>query len=169
MQQCRFEFLFCSVKKRLLFFLGFFRIDTLLTRSFIMNAGFSGMQPGQVRVTHANNDRNKQIYMVAEQVWGLKADKLSQARFDEIRAVRDYGLEKKYGPVTVQAIEGTLMVFLDRDAIGKSRSPCSLDTCMVNTAALRCARCRSAIYCCKDHQRADWGRHKIECVQSGAR
>ena len=128
-----------------------------------MNAGLSGMQPGQVHVTHADNDQNKQIYMVAEQVWGVKADQLSRARFEEIRAVRDYSLEKNYGPVTVQGIGGTLMVFLDREAVGKSRSACSLDTCMVNTATLRCARCRAAIYCCKEHQRADWSRHKIEC------
>jgi hypothetical protein len=33
-------------------------------------------------------------------------------------------------------------------------------------ATARCGRCYRVVYCCKEHQRADWGRHKLTCVQT---
>ncbi len=49
-------------------------------------------------------------------------------------------------------------------------SMCALAGCSAATRAgagdkrlLRCARCRTAAYCCEAHQRSDWGRHKREC------
>ena len=32
----------------------------------------------------------------------------------------------------------------------------------------RCAGCQSIMYCCAEHQRADWKRHKPECLRERA-
>jgi hypothetical protein len=31
-------------------------------------------------------------------------------------------------------------------------------------ASLRCSRCKSTWYCCKEHQRMHWREHKITCI-----
>jgi hypothetical protein len=41
-------------------------------------------------------------------------------------------------------------------------SACTFDGCS-NSASLRCSRCKLAYYCCGDHQKSDWRRHKSEC------
>jgi len=33
-------------------------------------------------------------------------------------------------------------------------------------ANLKCSKCRTTYYCCKDHQIQDWGRHKVMCQDS---
>lgn len=37
------------------------------------------------------------------------------------------------------------------------------ELCGVSENLSRCARCRVAFYCCKDHQKQDWKRHKVTC------
>lgn len=41
---------------------------------------------------------------------------------------------------------------------------CSCAYCGKVNNLLRCARCRSAYYCCKEHQTQDWKKHKLHCV-----
>jgi len=38
--------------------------------------------------------------------------------------------------------------------------------CTKTTELQRCSRCKSATYCSKEHQAADWPRHKRECTQA---
>ena len=44
---------------------------------------------------------------------------------------------------------------------------CALASCGVKEAHPQhfksCAACRGPVYCCKEHQTADWPRHKAEC------
>lgn len=35
--------------------------------------------------------------------------------------------------------------------------------CGSSNGVLRCGRCKAVGYCGKEHQRADWGRHKAGC------
>nr|XP_012804465.2 egl nine homolog 1 [Jaculus jaculus] len=43
----------------------------------------------------------------------------------------------------------------------RERQYCELCGKMENL--LRCGRCRSSFYCCKEHQRQDWKKHKLVC------
>ncbi|XP_058430982.1 egl nine homolog 1 isoform X2 [Marmota monax] len=43
----------------------------------------------------------------------------------------------------------------------RDRQYCELCGKMENL--LRCGRCRSSFYCCKEHQRQDWKKHKLVC------
>lgn len=45
------------------------------------------------------------------------------------------------------------------------KAPCHAPGCEEVGASL-CSRCRKVGYCSKEHQRADWGRHKKECKPS---
>ncbi|XP_029450108.1 egl nine homolog 1 isoform X2 [Rhinatrema bivittatum] len=55
------------------------------------------------------------------------------------------------------------------DSIERDRQYCELCGKMENL--LRCGRCRSSFYCCKEHQRQDWKKHKLVChgVEPGLR
>lgn len=46
----------------------------------------------------------------------------------------------------------------------RDRQYCELCGKMENL--LRCSRCRSSFYCCKEHQRQDWKKHKLVCQGS---
>ncbi|KAM5235032.1 egl nine homolog 1 [Ctenodactylus gundi] len=46
-------------------------------------------------------------------------------------------------------------------AAERERQYCELCGKMENL--LRCGRCRSSFYCCKEHQRQDWKKHKLVC------
>lgn len=46
----------------------------------------------------------------------------------------------------------------------RDRQYCELCGKMENL--LRCGRCRSSFYCCKEHQRQDWKKHKLVCQGS---
>ncbi|KYB26714.1 HIF prolyl hydroxylase [Tribolium castaneum] len=41
----------------------------------------------------------------------------------------------------------------------------SCAVCGTKTNLLRCARCKTRIYCSKEHQRKDWPNHRRECAQ----
>lgn len=43
---------------------------------------------------------------------------------------------------------------------------CENPTCKKEALVLRCSRCKEAIYCGKECQKADWQNHKIMCEQS---
>jgi hypothetical protein len=116
---------------------------------------------GEVAITHANSDKNKQIFMAAEAIWGITADKLPQAKLDELKTVLVGNLIREYGTYRVQGFGDTFVLFPLETS---QKSPCSLGTCMVTNAAFKCARCQEAMYCSKEHQRQDWSRHKVECI-----
>ena len=40
---------------------------------------------------------------------------------------------------------------------------CALSVCNNNSGLKQCSGCMSTMYCCKDHQREDWSRHKKTC------
>ena len=42
------------------------------------------------------------------------------------------------------------------------QKPCDLDFC-TNSGSLVCTACKSARYCCREHQRAHWKAHKPSC------
>ena len=47
-----------------------------------------------------------------------------------------------------------------------TRETCDLESCeagAVNPRGGRCSRCQLVNYCCKEHQKLDWKRHKREC------
>jgi hypothetical protein len=116
---------------------------------------------GEVAITHANSDKNTQIFMAAEAIWGITADNLPQAKFDELKTVLVGNLTREYGTYRVQGFGDTFVLFPLK---ASQKSPCSLDTCMVADAAFRCGKCQKAMYCSKEHQRQDWPRHKVECI-----
>ena len=123
------------------------------------------LKAGTVTVTHANSDRNQQIFMAAEAIWGIKSHKLPQAKFDELKDVLVGCLRREYGPYRVEGFGDVFLISMDPKVLEASykQSPCSLGTCMVTNAAFKCAKCRTAMYCSKEHQRQDWSRHKVEC------
>ena len=47
---------------------------------------------------------------------------------------------------------------------------CGLATCaaLVQSKGGLCSQCREVNYCCKEHQRSDWRRHKAECKAAAA-
>jgi hypothetical protein len=129
------------------------------------------LKAGQVTVTHANYDaaglaKNNQIFMTAEAIWGITSDKLPQAKFDELKAVLENHLTREYGPYRVKGFGDTFVIYMNPEVLNTSykKSPCSLGTCMVTNAAFKCARCKEAMYCSKEHQIQDWSRHKVECI-----
>jgi hypothetical protein len=127
------------------------------------------LDAGAVTVRHADSDENKQIYMAAEAIWGIKSDKLPLAKFNELKAVLEGNLVREYGPYKVMGKPlgsgNVFIISMNPEVLDSSfkKSPCSLDTCMVTNAALKCGRCKKAMYCSKEHQRSDWSRHKVEC------
>jgi len=116
--------------------------------------------PGAVTIAHANSNRDNQIYMAAEAIWGIKRDDLPRAKFDELKGVLVGCLKRQYGPCLVEGFGNVFVISMDADY---EKKPCSLPTCMVTDAALRCSRCM-ALYCGKEHQREDWKHHKVVCV-----
>lgn len=124
------------------------------------------LKAGTITIAHANSDKNNQIFMAAEAIWGIKANKLPQAKFDELKNVLENSLTREYGPYNVQGIGNVFVIFMDPKVLSNSyeKRPCSIDTCMVTDAAYKCARCMKARYCSKEHQAQDWPRHKIECI-----
>lgn len=42
---------------------------------------------------------------------------------------------------------------------------CRWEGCTTTAKLLRCSRCHLAKYCSEDHQRSDWSRHQVECIQ----
>jgi len=124
------------------------------------------LKEGTITIAHANSDKNMQVYIAAEAIWGIKSDKLPQEKFDELKAVLVGQLEKEYGPYTVRGIGDAFVITMDPEVLETSykKRPCSRDTCMVTTAAYKCANCMKARYCSKDHQIQDWQRHKVECI-----
>ncbi len=135
-----------------------------------MSTPLQGLQAGTVTVTHANSDQNKQIFMAAEAIWGIKSDKLPQAKFDELKTVLVGNLTREYGPYTVESkplgSTNVFMISMGPEVLETSyqKSPCSLGSCMVTNAAFKCSRCKEAMYCSKEHQKQDWSRHKVECI-----
>jgi hypothetical protein len=123
-----------------------------------------------VTVAHANSDKNNQIFIAAEAIWGIKPDKLPKAKFDELKTVLTGNLTREYGPFKVQSKPlssgNVFIIYMDPEVLESSykKSPCSLDTCMVTNATFKCARCHKAMYCSKDHQKQDWSRHKFQCI-----
>ena len=126
-----------------------------------MSASIQLTGGGEVAITHADTDKDKQIFMAAEAIWGITADKLSQEKFDELKTVLVGSLTREYETYKVQGFKDTFVLFPLKSS---PKSPCSLDTCMVADAAFRCGKCKQAMYCSKGHQREDWSRHKIECI-----
>lgn len=130
------------------------------------------LKAGAVTVAHANSDKNNQIFMAAEAIWGIKPDKLPPAKFEELKTVLMGHLTRKYGPYKVEGKPlgsgNVFMIYMDPEVLETSykKKPCSLDTCMVTDAAFKCARCQEAMYCSKEHQRQDWPRHKVECISN---
>lgn len=124
------------------------------------------LKAGAVTVTHGNSSRNNQIFIAAEAIWGIKSDKLPQAKFNELKAVLEGHQTRKYGPCTVQGFGDTFVIYMDPEVLDSSyqKKPCALGTCMVTDAAFKCARCQKVIYCSKEHQLEDWSRHKVECI-----
>ena len=61
------------------------------------------LRMGGIGVTHADSDKNKQIYMAAEAIWGIKSDQLPLAKFNELKRVLEGNLERKYGPYRVMS------------------------------------------------------------------
>lgn len=114
-----------------------------------------------INVTHGNGDRNNQISIAAEAIWGIKADKLPEAKFNELKTVLLNHLTKDYGSYRVQGMGNVFLLFPLNTS---QKSPCSLDVCMVTDAASRCSRCMKAMYCSREHQIQDWPRHKVECI-----
>ena len=43
---------------------------------------------------------------------------------------------------------------------------CELPLCSAgdHAALSRCGKCHIVLYCCREHQVADWARHKVECA-----
>ena len=124
------------------------------------------LKAGTVTIAHADSDRNQQIFMAAEAIWGIKSHKLPQAKFNELSAVLAGNLTREYGPYKVHGFGDTFVICMDQKVLEASykKRPCSLDTCMVTDAAFRCAKCQKAMYCSREHQGQDWSRHKVECI-----
>ena len=124
------------------------------------------LESGKVTVAHADSDKHGQIYIAAEAIWGIKSDKLPQAKFDELMIVLARNLTKEYGPYTVRGIGGSFVILMDPKVLKTSykKRPYSLDTCMVTNAAYKCSKCMAARYCSREHQKLDWKRHKVECL-----
>jgi hypothetical protein len=128
------------------------------------------LKAGAVTVAHANSDKDNQIFMAAEAIWGIKSHKLPLAKFYELKTVLVGHLTRQYGPYKVEGKPlgsgNVFMIYIDPEVLETSyqKSPCSLDTCMVTNAAFKCARCQEAMYCSKEHQGQDWPRHKVECI-----
>lgn len=124
------------------------------------------LKAGAVTVTHASTGKDNQIFMAAEAIWGIKSDKLPQAKFDELKAVLVEKLTREYGAYRVQGFGDVFVINMDPKVLEPSyqKSPCSLGTCMVTNAAFKCSRCKEAMYCSTAHQRLDWPRHKVECI-----
>ena len=124
------------------------------------------LKSGTITVTHANSNRHNQICMAAEAIWGIKPAKLPQAKFEELKTVLENCLTREYGPYRVQGFGDVFVIDADEKVLEPSykKSPCSLDSCMVTDAASRCSRCKTAMYCSRDHQKLDWARHRIACV-----
>ena len=128
------------------------------------------LQAGTVTVTHANSDKDNQIFIAAKAIWGIEPAKLPQAKFEELRTVLEGNHKRQYGPYTVEGFplgsENVFVIYMDPKVLKTSyqKSPCSLDTCMVTNAALKCARCQEAMYCSEKHQIQDLSRHSVECI-----
>ena len=128
------------------------------------------LKAGAVTVAHANSDKNNQIFIAAEAIWGIKPGKLPPAKFFELKTVLEDHLTRQYGPYIVEGkplgSENVFLFYMNSEVLETSyqKSPCSLGTCMVTNAAFKCVRCQEAMYCSKEHQIQDWSRHKVECI-----
>ncbi|KAH8827837.1 hypothetical protein DL96DRAFT_1120602 [Flagelloscypha sp. PMI_526] len=67
--------------------------------------------------------------------------------------------------------EAQMMGMGMRQQLGSSLEECGGPGCSRKTREggselLQCARCKIAVYCCSEHQRADWKMHKQVCFKS---
>ncbi|MBM3201876.1 MAG: zinc finger MYND domain-containing protein [Chlamydiae bacterium] len=124
------------------------------------------IRSGMITITHADSNIHDQILMVAEMVWGIKPERLPTVKFHEIRSILEGHLTKEFGPYKVKGFGNAFMIHIKPEALKNSykKKSCSLNTCMATEAAFRCAQCKSALYCSKEHQIQDWPRHKMECI-----
>ncbi|RUS70000.1 hypothetical protein EGW08_022236 [Elysia chlorotica] len=53
----------------------------------------------------------------------------------------------------------------ERIAISNTESA-TCAVCKSNNKLKRCSRCKVVLYCCRDHQKDDWIRHKIDCKET---
>ena len=55
--------------------------------------------------------------------------------------------------------------FVDASYIERPRCAyCQVPHCLDGSKLLTCSRCKSARYCCKEHQKAHWKQHKKYCL-----
>lgn len=53
---------------------------------------------------------------------------------------------------------------LEKDPSAFKANSCEI--CGISENLQRCGQCKSVYYCCKEHQRQDWKKHKIQCKKN---
>jgi hypothetical protein len=124
--------------------------DDAYTRAATRACALEALLEHEPRERHESDEFTQESFRVLLDLLRYDAQLHDEARCEHAACKRCAGLRAR-GAMCTHAGCGA-----------RTRADASADA-NAKTALRRCARCRTAAYCCVEHQREDWGRHKGEC------
>ena len=120
------------------------------------------------RLEEVRRASQEAISNLADAEWTFEEAKEEGADAEELKVLED---EMETAETIVDAVDADVnaaIIAVKAAAEAAHVRLCSHPEC-TNPAPYMCGKCRSAYYCCEEHQKDDWNRHKPECHKLSAK